>query len=291
MPARLPRWVVLPVIAFLLLPSRPDAQKAPTVSDVLQAAGDYLVQYAEKLSAVAAEEEYLQYDTSTGQMAVPRRLSADLVLLGGGGGAITSFRDVFAIDSVPVRPRGDRLLTVLQTRESNRIEQARQLSEESVRHYVGENLHVLDQPEIALQFLRKENQSRSAFKLDGVKTMSGLSVAILKFSERDTPRLIPSNENAPANGRFWIDVVSGAVRQTELSISGRSSSALATVKYAADPAVGLWLPIEMTQQTHVTSQGSGMNNMGGGGGYGGRQSLESRASYSKFRHVPVDLTK
>lgn len=285
-----PRWVLPCLVAFLLLPSRPDAQKA-TVSDVLQAAGDYLVQYAEKLSAVAAEEEYLQYDTSSGQMAVPRRLSADVVLLGGGGGTVTSFRDIYAIDSVPLRPRGDRLLALLQTRESNRIEQARQLSEESVRHYLGENLHALDQPEIALQFLRRENQPRSAFKLDGVKTMSGVSVAILKFSERDTPRLVPSTENAPANGRFWIDVASGAVRQTELSISGRSSSALATVKYAVDPAMGLWLPIEMTQQTHVTAQGSGMNNMGGGGGYGGRQSLESRATYSKFRHVPVDLAK
>jgi hypothetical protein len=284
MAARSARWIPLFLIAVLLFPSRPEAQKGPVVADVLQAAGDYLVQYAGKLAAVAGEEEYLQYDTSSGQMSTPRRLSADLVLVGGGAGTITSFRDVFAMDNQPVRPRGDRVLALLQTRNAGGIEQARQLSEASVRHYIGENLHALDQPEIALQFLRKENQGRSAFKLDGVKNMGGASVAILKFSEKDTPRLIPSPENAPANGRFWIDAATGTVRQTEISISGRSSSVLATVKYAADP-------VEMTQQTHATAQGTGMNNMGSGGGYGGRQSLESRATYSKYRQVAVDLTK
>ena len=258
------------------------AQK-PAVESVLQTAADYLVKYSQTLSAVAAEEDYVQYDTASGQMGVPRRLTADVVIVGIMGGAVRSFRDVAAIDNKAVRAHDDRLLTLLKSQDPNRLIRAQQLSEDSVRYYVNSDLHALDDPALALEFLRKENQPRSTFKLDGVKTMGGAQVAIVKFSEQNPDRLIQSPENGPGVGKFWIDVATGAVRQTELSISGRNSNFQSAVKYTLDPGLGVWVPSEMTVDSHVSAAGTGMNNMGGGGGYGAHGAAEAHVSYTKYR--------
>src|SRR5262245_14586380 len=262
------------------------AQKGPALPDVLKIAGDYLVQYSEKISGIAAEEEFLQYETTSGKMDTPKRVSSDFVLYGSGDGTVTAFRDVFAVDTVAVRQRDDRLPALFKHPTAESGQQARQLSEDSVRAYLNPNLHVLDQPTVALDFLRKENQERSTFKIESLKNMNGAQVAVLKFNERSTPRLIPSNENSAAVGRFWVDVATGAVRQTELGVTGKSTSIRVTVKYEQQPTLELWLPVEMYQQFELSVQSvNGMNNMGSGGGYTGRQTLEGRATYSKYRTI------
>jgi hypothetical protein len=291
MPMHFRRWIPLAAVLVGWASTGVHAQ-GKDVRDVLHAAAEYLVQYSQQLAAVAAEEEYRQSDTSTGEMRSTRRLNTDFVLLGLGDGGVAGFRDVFGIDSAPVRQRDDRLLAIFKSPSSSSLQQARALSDGSVRHYLSVNLRAFDQPSIALEFLRRENQERSVFKVESVKTMDGARVAILKFNERSLPRIVPSPDDAPALGRFWIDVETGAVRQTELAMAGKAASLRASVRYANDPALGLWLPAEMSQQVEVTGTGSGEPTvMGAGGGYATRRSLEGRASYSKFRRTPVDLSK
>ena len=199
---------------------------------------------------------------------------------------------MFAIDNAPVRQRDDRLLALFKTVAATSVQQATDLNEDAVRHYLSPNLHALDQPLIALEFLVKENQERSTFKLESVKSMNGAQVAIVKFNERGTERLVPSAEGGPAVGRVWIDVATGTVRQSELGLVGKVANITVTVKYAADEATGLWLPVEMVQHFDISSGGSGASsNMGSGAGYGAHQSLEGRATYTKFRQVPIDLSR
>lgn len=273
--------VMLPGV-LLVSTAAPLAQK-PQLADVLSTAGGALVAYTQRMGATAADEEYVQYDTSSGQMRSPTRLGAQVVWTGGTDGSVAGYRDVYAIDSKSLGNPVDRLAGLFKTLPSG-ADQAQQLSEASVQYYVSPNLHALDQPMLALAFLRNENQDHSTFKLDGVKTMNGAQVAIVKFTETRTPRLIPSADNAPAIGRFWIDVASGGVRQTELAISGNESSVRVTVTYKPDQGTGLWLPSDMEQTIDITSRGAGASNMGAGG-YGGHQSLEGRATYSKYRRL------
>ena len=48
----------------------------------------------------------------------------------------------------------------------------------------------------------------------------------------------------------------------------------------------------MFQHFDISSGGSGQSsNMGSGGGYGAHQSLEGRATYTKVRQVPIDLSR
>lgn len=268
------------------------AQKGPAIADVLKLGGEALVQYSQHLGAMVAEEEYRQMETSSGQMGVPKRVISDVVWLGRGDGSVEGFRDVIAIDRVPVRPKDDRLSALFAAPGAASLTQARQMTEDAVRQYLDGNLHFLDQPMMALTYLQPANQARSTFKIDGVKNMNGAQVAVLKFTEQGTPRLQESPENAAAIGRIWIDVATGTVRQTELGLGGRSSNIIATVKYTLDAASSLWLPSEMSQQVSVTGGASSAgSNMGGGGGYSGHQAAEGSAAYSKYRQVPVDLGK
>jgi hypothetical protein len=286
------RWVPLVLVLPGFAVAGITAQKGPALADVLQSAADYLVQYSERLAVISAEESYTQYETSSGKMSTPRRLTADYVLVGLGGGGLAGFRDVFGIDNKALRPREERLVGILQKRSTATLDQARQLSEESVRQYISGNLHALDQPTTALEFLRKENQDRSTFKLEGVKTTNGSAVATLRFTEKNGQRLIPSAEDAGALGRFWIDVATGAVRQTELSMNSKTMNVRTSVKYVDEPTLRLWLPLEMSQVFDLSGNGSGsVSNMGSGGGYSAHQTLEARMSYSKFKQVPTEAGK
>jgi hypothetical protein len=97
------------------------AQKA-AVEDVLEAAASYLVEYSQRLSVVAAEEEYTQYDTRVA--SATRRFHSDFVLVGLAEGELAGFRDVFSIDANPLRARdAGRLLKLLENPPTASVQQ------------------------------------------------------------------------------------------------------------------------------------------------------------------------
>ena len=215
-------------------------------------------------------------------MTSPKRLGAQIVWTGGTDGTVVGYRDVDAIDSRPLGGPADRLAAWF-TAPASAGDQAQQRFEASVQYYVSPNLHALDQP-----MQRRRSCGGGSGPLDvqagGVKTMNGAQVANVKFTETRTPRLIPSANDAPAIGRFRIDVASGGVRQTELGISGNESSVRATVTYESDQGTGLWLPSGMEQTIDITVRGAGASNMGRAP-TAAIKSLEGRATYSTYRRL------
>jgi hypothetical protein len=149
----------LPVTLALagLLTVHAYAQKPPALPDLLKLAGDYVVQYAHQLGAVVGDEEFTQYETSTGRMGTPKRVNSQVVLLGQDDGSIASFRDVVAIDSVAVRPKDDRLPKLFKTPTAESVGSAQAMTDDAVKAYISPNLHFLDKPLLALDLLRAEN--------------------------------------------------------------------------------------------------------------------------------------
>jgi hypothetical protein len=272
--------------SILVAPAVSLAQQ-PAPPDVLKTAGDYVLTFAEELSMLEAEELTTQHDTSSGQIGGSRRVRSDFVLIGLDEGHVAAFRDAFEIDGQPLRERKNRLTALLRAKlDSAALDEARALSDASVKQYISPNLHVLDDPTLPFVFLRKENQERFAFRPDGVRKMDGSEVAILRFTEQGTERMIPSPEKAPLTGRLWIEPATGAVRQAEISVSGKSFNLRSTVKYAKDQKLDLWLPSEVVLNSDVRGAGDhGISNMGAGGGLGTRQTLEARTNYSNYRQV------
>jgi hypothetical protein len=272
--------VLVALISSSLVPL--GAQKPPALPDLLKTAADSLMQYAQQLGTVAADEEFTQYETSSGRMSTPKRINSVLVIIGQSDGTTGSFRDLVAVDTVPVRPKDDRLVALFKKPTDASLASAQEMTEEAVKAYYSANLHALDKPLQALDLLRAENQANSTYKLDGMKNMDGTQVAVLRFSEKGTGHLMTG---ASAIGRYWIEPATGAIHQTELGFSMKGGNLTATVKFAKDAQLGLFVPTDLTEQVDVNTQTSGASDMGGGGGLGGRQSMEGRASYTKYRRV------
>lgn len=196
---------------------------------------------------------------------------------------------MFAIDRTPVRQRDDRLLTLLQEPKTESVQaQAAAIADESVSHYINPSLRSLDTPTLALAYLQRQNQEHSEFRLGSARMTGGVHVAIVRFKARETAQVMPLPEDSTTTGRFWVDVATGTVRQTELIVNNKAFTFKATTKYAADPALGLWVPVEVIQHVDLRVEGTGaLSDMGAacGGGTGGRLSLEGRARYSKFRRA------
>jgi hypothetical protein len=58
-------------------------------------------------------------------------------------------------------------------------------------------------------FLRSSNQHRSTFHRGRDVTVSDRQAIVVEFKESAKPRLIATNNDAPAHGQFWIDVETG----------------------------------------------------------------------------------
>ena len=275
------RVLIAACLSLAVLTTSATAQQ-PAVADLLKAASDYLTQYAQKIVAIAADEEYTQREPAGN---ITRKLHSDVVWVGFDGGDIASFRDVHGLDGHQLRPRDDRMLRLFANPSEAAQVEARSLQDEGARHYISQNLRALDQPMFALDFLRAANQAHSEFELDGVRTQDGVQVATLKWKTKDAAAVLPVPGNLTATGKVWLDVATGVIRQTEIGVSGKNLMARMNTKFANDPKLGLWLPSEHFQTFEISSAASGLSNMGAGGQMGAKIALEGRARFSKYRRA------
>jgi hypothetical protein len=282
MPMRRVRWFPVLLVVSALSVAPVAAQKAPALPDLLKLAGDYVTQYAHQLGAVCADEEFMQYETTSGRMGTPKRVNSQVVLLGQDDGSIGNFRDLVAIDSVPVRPKDDRLAALFKQPGPQSVGSAEAMTDDAVKAYISPNLHLLDKPTLALDLLRAENQSNYTYKIEGNKTVDGTPVVVLKFNEKGKGHLMTS---ASAVGRYWIEPATGAVHQTELGFIGQGVPNIhATVKFTKDTQLGVLVPSELSETIEASSANAGMSDMGGGGATTSQhQGLEGRATYAKYR--------
>jgi hypothetical protein len=271
-----PRRLIRSIVAFALAtvtPAGARAQTTASVESVLESAADYLDRYSSRFSAVVSEEKYQQIATE-GRVRAYRVLRSDMMLLNGGDAGWLGFRDVFAVDGKPVRDRDDRVLQLFLHPSGRAVEQATRILDEGARFNVGAVHRTINVPTMALPFLRRENQARSAFDLGDEVTIDGVRTRILRFKEQALPRLIYTSDDAPAMGRFWVEVGTGRVVRTELLIDSEDAHGAVTVTYREQPQLdGLWVPARMEEHYSV----------------GALRSIDCEATYSNFRQFHVDV--
>jgi hypothetical protein len=121
----------------------------------------------------------------------------------------------------------------------------------------------------------------------------------IEFKESAKPRIIATNNDAPAHGQFWIDVETGAVLRSELALTnGRDElrvDATITVDYALDAGTSVWLPNSMdehyeTDTSDAAYRGPGVGVVNGPSGSAiNNVTAEGQASYSNIRHFNVTV--
>jgi hypothetical protein len=270
------------------------SQSPPTPSaleQVLAHAGEYVAQYESRLGAISAEEDYDQAVVPTGQVTRPvnaspatRKTRAYLFSVNLGTLGWVAFRDVFELDGRQVRGREERLSRLLQSVTPDSLEQARKVSAESARYNLNpDNTRLnrtLNVPLAALIYLRRGNQSRSEFRLGKKETVAGNPCTAVPFTERSSPRLIGTADDAPAHGTLWIDG-NGRVLKTDLRIDsaaarGEPVHSQIVVAYTHVEKLDLWLPVTMDETYMLVATG---------------QMMTGHATYSDFHEFKVTTSE
>jgi hypothetical protein len=254
------------------VPAAHNTQPALGLESVLTAAGRYIEQYERDVTAVIAQEDYLQRVLSEARV---RRLRSDMLILAVEHAGWVELRDTFEVDGNRVRDRDERIAKLFMKPNPDALEQARRIASEGARFNISPRTFSLNRtlnvPLTALRFLRRPNQGRSTFQLDRVEP----SRIILKFKEQAKPRLISSDDGSAATGSFTIEPMSGRVLESELQLVTRRVSGKFSVVYAEQPALKLWLPASMTESYSFG---------------GASATLSGRATYSNFRMFRVETS-
>ena len=253
-------------------------QQSAAVSDLLAKSAAYVEAYDRQLSAVIADEQYEQ--------GVPGRrvqiLHSDIMLLDLGGSNWVEFRDVFEQNGVPVRDHAARLQALFEHPNSDLLNQAQRIADESANYNIGlhRNINV---PTMALNYLARANQARSTFAEAGQERIGKTQVTILRFTETATPPLIkvPAG-HLETSGRFWIAPETGAVWRSEVSVNlaegptvpkSASTKGTITVTYGDNPELKFLVPAVMDEY------------------YEAPGAIEvSRYAYSHYQAFSVDVT-
>jgi hypothetical protein len=169
-------------------------------------------------------------------------------------------RDIVRIDGKPV-PASKRVplpaprpgSTVEATAEFKRI------AAQGARFNIGPVQRDLNTPTLALWLLTPQVVSRFRFSTGGQEKVGDRMARVVAFKERAAPYLFGVEQvPTPVSGRFWIEPSTGVVLKSELLLVPNParhlrSRAVLTVTFGLDPAVGVWVPREMTERYDGTS--------------------------------------
>jgi hypothetical protein len=252
------------------------APREASLADLLERAGKFVIDYERDISAIVADEDYIQTETDDSRSSMQvRRLRSDFLTVRDAAGDWIGFRDVYDVDGKPVRDRTDRLAKLFLEDKAGQGGQAARIADESARfNLIPAVSRTINLPLLALTFLRPSVQNHSEFKMAGSRTVDGKTVSVVTFQEHAKPRVIRTDDDAAANGRFWIEAESGRIRASELSVNSRKGRfwvmAVIEVSYGAEPRLNAWVPLKMSE-TYRGSAGV----------------IRGRALYSGFRKFGV----
>jgi hypothetical protein len=269
----------------------PSAQK-PVLADVLQRGAEYVASYAKRASGAVIEEEYLLIEIGSARMSVPTRIGSHLVYINLNGKPMV-LRDVFAIDTKPVREKTLRITELLTKPTMASWQRAQEFARENAHYFLAELILRLSDPTVVLQFMAAEHQEKFTYRPDGNKKMNGAAVVGIRFQEptaRGKKYFLGTPGNAAASGRFWLDPTTGAIHQTELWIEAPTETARVQVSYAFHPTLDLWLPKETTE-TYEMRQAAGGGSTMGASTYAARHLVEGKATYSNPQFHAIDLSR
>jgi VWFA-related protein len=232
---------------------------------------EYVDAYARQYSVLVAEEEYRQATRSWDV-----RLRSDYLLVKPEKSSEwASFRDVYEVDGVAVRDRDDRLRRLFLEPGVDIQAQLLAIRKESARYNIGAVERNINVPLFALQFLTAENRPRFRFRLAGKRHTAGVDTWRVQFDEQSKPTIIGDlqGNDVPAKGWFLVDEVTGAIVETGLEVDESTSHGEIIVSFRHDPALGLWVPGEMTEIYRTLPRLQPLS--------------EGKATYSKYRRFQV----
>jgi hypothetical protein len=261
-------WLFPTLVVTLVLQITPPSTRA-----VLARVRDYVLAYEARLSALAAEERYVQRIVGTRRDA-ERVIESDYLFVRppDENEAWLGFRDAYRVDGRDVADRTDRLRRLLEEWSGDTRAQAMAIALESARHNLGGFVRTVNVPVGVLGWLHPRLQDHFSFSHDGTESLDGLSAWRLRFRETGRPTRIrtPQGHDVVAFGMVWVDPEDGRVLQTELRTESGRLEAMIRVRFARDTRLDLMVPVEMRERYKD-----------------GSRTIEAVATYANFRVFSV----
>ena len=309
---RLPALLLLGVGAAVTIAASAgpfvSAHQRTPLTDVLERAAAYVNAYETRVSALVAEEAYLQEvktgrrdvknaptsnspDVSSGLLPMAgretlpltqqkqtgptrRRMRSDVLMVQLPDRTWFGFRDVIDVDGKRVRDREGRLHELFLKSQARR----ERIADESARYNIGPIHRNTNVPTFALVYLAADMQPLFTFEKTGEEQIDGTVVWVVSFVEVSKPTVVRDDRgrDVRSSGRFWIVPSSGLVLKTELTTGDETSQARGrtTVTYQLDAALAMPVPAAMTEIYDLP-------------GRPWDQYVECTATYSNFRRFQV----
>jgi hypothetical protein len=248
------------------------AATAPSLKQWLTRIGAYVERYGEQASIVVASERYTQHVTSDqpGVLQGRRTVAEFAIVKTASENRWVGFRDVIEVDGKPQTDHNHRLVALLTS--AGGADEARDLSEESARFNIGPVQRNFNVPTTALFFFAPANFDRFKFSL---KEAAADGAAEIGFRETYKPTFVrsPKGEPISASGSIWVNA-DGTITRTLMHLAyvndvGRILLDVDVV-YALVPALGMWLPRDMTEIYEVRRAGANAR-------------IDCHAEYSNYR--------
>jgi hypothetical protein len=258
----------LAALAIIIVGSTRPAIGQPALTDLLDRATRYVLDYEQAFTLLVSDEEYVQWlerPTNPGTNlnrsnpgggmigGGPRQLvtvKSDFVLLQlGEGQGWMPFRDVIAVDGRETRHREDRLAKLFLSNNPDAFETASKIHAESKRHDLGNVTRTINIPTLAMAFLHPRVRERFSFRQTGEEVVAARTVERVSFRETARPTLIKTTRGRDLGleGTLWIDSGTGTIVKTEMVAADPAVRAQVTVTFRRDGELGFWVPSLMEE--------------------------------------------
>ncbi len=269
-----------------------------TLDQLLNRSAWYLDYFIDQFENVVAQEDYMQDSSAPlpsfvpfaggrgGGLVVPppsatdiararhRDLRSDFLLVKSPETLdLIPFRDVIAVDGVPVRDREERLARLFLKPTKDAIAHAHAVTEEGARYNIGNMRTTLGNPVFGISVLQLTYQPRFKFSMGKEDRSVGAGVWTVDYQEVASPAMIhgEAGRDLFAHGRVWIEAQSGRVLKTELQVEQPQIRAKVTTTFRMDARFEIAVPSEM-REVYTFANGNVVKTV---------------ASYGRFRRFDV----
>jgi formylglycine-generating enzyme required for sulfatase activity len=269
-----------------------------TLDQLLNRSAWYLDYFIDQFENVVAQEDYMQDSSAPlpsfvpfagggrGGLVVPppsatdivrarhRDLRSDFLLVKSPETLdLIPFRDVIAVDGVPVRDREQRLARLFLKPSKDAIAHARAVTEEGARYNIGNMRTTLGNPVFGISVLQITYQPRFKFTLGKEDRSVGPGIWYLDYQEVSSPAMVhgEAGRDLFAHGRIWIEALSGRVMKTELQVEQPQIRAKVTTTFRMDSRFDIAVPSEM-REVYTFANGNAVKTI---------------ATYGRFRRFDV----
>jgi hypothetical protein len=253
-------------------------------------AADYVAEYQRQLTAIVADEEYVQ-EIRSQVPAVPeaprsRSTTGEVFFIfTAPAHGWMAIRDVQTVDGAATRERTD-VREILRSLPAAQV--GEQMRSYNARFNIGRIARNINEPTLALLPLDEVHRSRFRFTTRKRTDVDGRALIWLGFQERESPTLIRGVDGSRifVKGELLVEMANGRIWETRLSAAVGTINVELTTEYRFDQRLGMMLPVvfrelyeQGTAPTHSRVPEPGTAVL--------YEQIACEAKYSNFRRFEV----